>query len=355
MITLTIITIYILFTLLIHLKVKKTNKNKYQLIYVQVHLFFIVLCAFVFMLIKSQIIPLWCFKIIAGMKICAITCFLLHVQSVITAKRVKINYVYILPIVAFGVLCIFNYFGIHILKLITRHEKIYNIPILDKAYLSDTVLFSRLIILIILITTFIIANRSKRFEKNKKKKHYLIFINVYLSLVFVTSLTVIFYYFNSSYSEYDLLFNYLTQIFSFLSSVSLALYPSIVIIIPTLHKMDINKLENSNEVFIKINDKMISEQLFLNKKLLTLTLCAKMDLDHKTVVSSILDNTQGNWKTYVNSFRIDFAIDLIKKGYLKRCSILSLAEESGFNSHQSFFRAFRAKTGMTPNKFYKTL
>ena len=114
-------------------------------------------------------------------------------------------------------------------------------------------------------------------------------------------------------------------VYSFLSSVSLALYPSVVIIIPTLHKMDINKLENSNEIFMKINDKMISEQLFLNKKLLTLTLCAKMDLDHKDVVSSILDNTQGNWKTYVNSLRIDFAINLIKKGYLKRCSILSLA------------------------------
>jgi AraC-like DNA-binding protein len=53
--------------------------------------------------------------------------------------------------------------------------------------------------------------------------------------------------------------------------------------------------------------------------------------------------------------RIDYAINLIEKNYLKQFSISALSEEAGFSSQQSFFRAFKVKTGTTPGKYYREL
>jgi AraC-like DNA-binding protein len=138
-----------------------------------------------------------------------------------------------------------------------------------------------------------------------------------------------------------------------LKIISLTLNPNVLFLVTSITETTILKLDKKSDVFKKINELMLNEELFLIKNIETNVICNKTGFDKKTVLSAILNNAKGNWKTYINDLRVEYAIQLLKKDYLKNHSIISLGEKSGFNSHQSFFRAFKLKTNMTPGEFYK--
>ncbi len=70
------------------------------------------------------------------------------------------------------------------------------------------------------------------------------------------------------------------------------------------------------------------------------------------VVSGVLSQHLGmNWYDFVNSYRIEAFKQAVVQGESERYSIVSLAEQCGFKSKASFFRAFKAQTGMTPSEY----
>tara|TARA_B110000091_G_C13776559_1_gene459138 strand:+ start:639 stop:1514 length:876 start_codon:yes stop_codon:yes gene_type:complete len=290
-----------------------------------------------------------------GINICGITCFLMHVKAVLKGSKIKVNYLYFIPITTFAIICLLNYFNIFLLNFSTHQEEFVGLSIINKSYFTDSVFIRSLIILILVIVIFTISIKYKQFQKNKKTKYYLIWLNIYLSILLIAILGTTSFYYGFFDPNFDSLIHNLTKIFILLALLNIALYPSVVYIIPSITKPNISKLDNIDDIYRKVDDLMISEQLFLNKKFAVRIVSERTGLDQKAIISAILNKTQGNWKTYINSLRIDFAIDMIKTDYLKRCSIFSLSEESGFNSHQSFYRAFKTKTGMTPGQFYKNL
>jgi len=54
---------------------------------------------------------------------------------------------------------------------------------------------------------------------------------------------------------------------------------------------------------------------------------------------------------YINSYRIDYACELIKSGSIKMLTLETLAEQCGFNNRNSFTAAFKKKLGLTPSAF----
>ncbi|MGN0047449.1 MAG: helix-turn-helix domain-containing protein, partial [Bacteroides sp.] len=60
-----------------------------------------------------------------------------------------------------------------------------------------------------------------------------------------------------------------------------------------------------------------------------------------------------NVAEYLNGLRVEYALKLMKeKGHL---SMEAIAQEAGFNSRSTFYRAFDKATGMTPNQYLKQL
>ena len=57
----------------------------------------------------------------------------------------------------------------------------------------------------------------------------------------------------------------------------------------------------------------------------------------------------------VNATEPDRAQKLISRGFLDRNTTIALAQKCGFNSHQTFFRAFRKKTNVTPKTYLENL
>ena len=98
---------------------------------------------------------------------------------------------------------------------------------------------------------------------------------------------------------------------------------------------------------------MHSGQLFLDKNLTLEHFCTITNINQQKTTTLIRENTNNNWKHYVNNYRINHALDLLLTHYLQKHSVEALREEVGFNSKQPFFKAFRTKTGTTPTVYYQ--
>lgn len=97
---------------------------------------------------------------------------------------------------------------------------------------------------------------------------------------------------------------------------------------------------------------IIKERLFLQPKfgredLLRLTHIGKNDL----VAFLQKHGNVENVSDYVNHLRAEYAVKLMKEKPL--LSIEAIAEESGFSSRSTFYRAFYKVFGMTPTQYVK--
>lgn len=101
--------------------------------------------------------------------------------------------------------------------------------------------------------------------------------------------------------------------------------------------------------FQKIRERVISEQLFLDKEV-TLKSLAKILNTNRSNLSAWINTYAGvNFNQWINDFRIDYMLQRIHSGK----KISTLAEEAGFISSDSFYRNFKRKTNLTPTEYLK--
>lgn len=118
-----------------------------------------------------------------------------------------------------------------------------------------------------------------------------------------------------------------------------------------VRKSDNNEeLERSYEIFLRMEQLIMEKQLFLQPRfgrdeLLRITGINKNDL------SSLLQKYAGvsNLSNYLNRLRVEYSVKLIKEN--KKFSIEAIAQEAGFNSRATFYRAFYKQFGMTPTEY----
>lgn len=75
---------------------------------------------------------------------------------------------------------------------------------------------------------------------------------------------------------------------------------------------------------------------------------------HRNKLSKAVNCVSGlNFNQYVNSFRIEEAIQIISGTHHKDLYIDELYEKVGFGNRTSFYRAFKQSTGVSPRDFQK--
>lgn len=105
--------------------------------------------------------------------------------------------------------------------------------------------------------------------------------------------------------------------------------------------IDITRIVRKEKYFIGANNNLegISFAIGLEKKEL----------------SKIINSQYNSFYEWINTIKIDYSIELVKKNYLQEYSVEALATECGFNSRNTFYRAFKKETGTTPIEFIKQL
>lgn len=103
----------------------------------------------------------------------------------------------------------------------------------------------------------------------------------------------------------------------------------------------------------KLEALMQKEQSYLNPDLSLFDLAKSLSTNVSFLSKVINQSFQLNFNDWVNKYRIEAFIELVKAGAHKTNTILSLAYDSGFNSKPTFNRAFKKITGITPQQFIK--
>ncbi len=101
----------------------------------------------------------------------------------------------------------------------------------------------------------------------------------------------------------------------------------------------------------KITAAMQQNRLYEDAEL-TLTQMAKKFSTNPSVVSKVIN--QGfrlNFNDFVNEYRVNAVIELLKAGEQKSQTLLGIAFDCGFNSKATFNRAFKKQTGLSPKEW----
>lgn len=116
-----------------------------------------------------------------------------------------------------------------------------------------------------------------------------------------------------------------------------------------IREMNVESIQ-SYDIFLRMERMIMEQHLFLQPdfgrdELLRITGINKNNL------SGLLQKYSGaaNLNNYLNRLRVEYSVKLIKEN--KNFSIEAIAQESGFNSRTTFYRAFYKQFGMTPTEY----
>lgn len=113
--------------------------------------------------------------------------------------------------------------------------------------------------------------------------------------------------------------------------------------------------ETLNEDLLKLKNYMTDEKPFLNPDLKIQDISKEINVPVREL--SVLINHQlgQHFYDFVNTYRIENAMKLLKDSSKSKVTILEILYEVGFNSKSSFNTAFKKQTGNTPTAYRKAM
>ena len=106
---------------------------------------------------------------------------------------------------------------------------------------------------------------------------------------------------------------------------------------------------DNEELMKRIEQLIVHEQLFLNGDLKLSDVAARLGTN-RNIVSNCINSLRGcSFSQFVNGYRVSYAMDLMRRQQDVKMSEVWIT--SGFITESSFFRNFKAVTGMTPTEW----
>lgn len=110
------------------------------------------------------------------------------------------------------------------------------------------------------------------------------------------------------------------------------------------------KSKNLETLFQKIDEYMKTSESYVQSELTIVDVAKDLQVHTKQVSTAINTINNLNFNSYINQFRIDKAIILLREPNIS-LSIEGIGYEVGFHSKSAFYAAFKKVTGTTPAKF----
>jgi len=113
--------------------------------------------------------------------------------------------------------------------------------------------------------------------------------------------------------------------------------------------------EKIEEILLKIN-KLEEKQYYLRQDCTLPNMAKKLKTNTSYLSKIINTHLNKSFSTYINELRINYVvIELKNSKRLRSYSIKGVAEEIGYKNGDSFARAFKASTGITPSVYIKKI
>ena len=116
-------------------------------------------------------------------------------------------------------------------------------------------------------------------------------------------------------------------------------------------EVDVECTKEEVEIFNRLENYIKTTQIYLNGMLTLKDVAEDISCPQRMLSQSINNVTGNSFTYYINSLRIAHLKRLLNSPDKQHYTILSLAEESGFNSKSTLVRIFKQHTGMTPSEY----
>ena len=108
----------------------------------------------------------------------------------------------------------------------------------------------------------------------------------------------------------------------------------------------------TDELMARIVQLMEAQQVYLNQNLKVKDVAETLDV-HPNTISACINAQKGcSFNQFVNDYRVEYAKKLLRE--TDEIKISHICHKAGFATESTFFRAFKASTGMTPKEWYAT-
>ena len=182
--------------------------------------------------------------------------------------------------------------------------------------------------------------------KSVKKKY--IFVHAYFTLFFLIWVIdyafphQVFFYVESMLVASMFVFGYIAYL-----KPSLFSPPKVSSLDLQYGDYDHQKTAKTIQIYLQKKEVFTQPELSLQKLAVDLNLSPKY-------VSYLINKEWGvNFKSYLNTLRIEYVIAALATDLPKRQTLLSIGLEAGFNSKSSFNASFKAITGLSPSAYLK--
>ncbi len=101
----------------------------------------------------------------------------------------------------------------------------------------------------------------------------------------------------------------------------------------------------------KIDEAMTVDNLFLQSDLSLISLCERVGTNRTYASRAIKDAKGCNFSDYVNRFRLDYALEIMKKTPKDKIIVQNIAVQCGCGSIQTFYRYFKLFYNETPTQW----
>ncbi len=117
------------------------------------------------------------------------------------------------------------------------------------------------------------------------------------------------------------------------------------------YKSNLISMQRINEIFNKVERLMEEDKLYRNPNLNMKLLADKLNVSTQNLSLVINKKSQINFNNFVNKYRIDEAVEILRSKNNHHLNISAIAYDVGFNSISSFNTSFKKNTGFTPKIF----
>ena len=107
--------------------------------------------------------------------------------------------------------------------------------------------------------------------------------------------------------------------------------------------------ENRN----RIVSEMEKNQFYLNDELTLHSFAREIDMSSRLISTCVNKNMGHNFNEWVNNYRVERALQIIKEDDKNLLSIEGIGSDSGFKSRSAMYAAFKKKLGHSPGHFRK--
>ena len=114
---------------------------------------------------------------------------------------------------------------------------------------------------------------------------------------------------------------------------------------------DVNRIIENQPLIARIDEAMVKQSLFLQPDLSLTSLCEQVGTNRTYASKAIKDAKGCNFSDYVNRYRLDYALSVMKRIPKDQIIIQNIAVQCGCGSIQTFYRYFKMFYNETPTQW----